>query len=241
MGDAFDALVACGLGDAVDHHRFVHLIGNLFDHNGIAVFPDLFDDRFRPHDHRSAPFKVRLARARPTKDQPACGEIRGGDKLDHFLRGQVGIVDQRQRRVDHLAQIMRRDIRGHANSNAAGAIDQHIGKTRGQDGGFAVLAVIVILKIDRVLVDIHQHICGRLVHPHFGIAHGGGTVAVHRPEIALTIQQGQRHGKILRHPYQSVIDRAIAVRVVFTHHIPDGPRGFAIAFVVGVSGLVHAV
>jgi hypothetical protein len=38
--------------------------------------------------------------------------------------------------------------------DAARAVDQHVGKARGQDRGLAVLAVVVVLEVDRVLVDV---------------------------------------------------------------------------------------
>ena len=37
VGDAFDLLLAHQLGDALDHHRLVHLIGNLGDDERLAL------------------------------------------------------------------------------------------------------------------------------------------------------------------------------------------------------------
>ena len=136
---------------------------------------------------------------------------------------------------------MRRDVRRHADRNTASAIDQHVRETGRQNSWFRSLAVVVVLKINGIFVDVGQQVGGGFVHPHFGIAHGGRVIAVHGAKVALTIQQGQRHREILRHAHQRVIDRAIAVRVVLTHHVAHGPRGLAVGFVVGVSGLVHGI
>ncbi len=134
---------------------------------------------------------------------------------------------------------MGRDIRGHADSNTARTIDQHIGEACGKNRGFLLLAIVIVLKIDGVLVDIGQQEGGRLVHADFGIAHRGGVIAIHGAEIALTIQERQRHRERLRHAHKRVIDRAIAMRVVLTHHIANRTGRFAIGFFMGVIGLMH--
>ena len=59
----------------------------------------------------------------------------------------------------------------------------------------------------------------RLVHPHFGVAHRSGVVAIHRPKVTLPVKQvAVTSRNRLCHPHQRVIDRSVAVRVVFTHH-----------------------
>ena len=65
----------------------------------------------------------------------------------------------------------------------------------------------------------------------FGVAHGGRRIAVHRAEIALPVDQRQAHGEILRHAHQGVVDRLVAVRVVFAHHVADDARRFDVGLV----------
>ena len=50
-GEDGDALVAHHFGDAFDHLRLVHLIGNFGDDDRLAILADLFDMRLRAHDH----------------------------------------------------------------------------------------------------------------------------------------------------------------------------------------------
>ena len=57
-------------------------------------------------------------------------------------------------------------------------------------------------------------------HPHFGVTHGRGVVAVHRTEVALTVDQHVAHGEILRHPDDGVIHGDVAMRV-FTDYVTD--------------------
>ena len=241
MGDAFDLLLAHLFRDLLDHRGLVHLIGNLLHDDGVAVLAQLLDLGLGADDDAAAPLKIGFARTGAAQHQAAGRKIRAGDEFDEVFGGQVRVVDKGQRGIHHLAQVMRRDVGRHADGDPARAIDQHVRETRRQNRGFAVLAVIVVLKVDRVLVDIGQQESGGLVHAHFGIAHRGGVIAIHRAEVALTVQKRQRHREILRHPHQRVIDRAIAVGMVFTHHVTDGARRFAVRFVVGIAHFVHGI
>ena len=77
-----------------------------------------------------------------------------------------GIVDQRDAGVDHLAEIVRRDVGRHADGDAAGAVDQQIGEARRQHHRLALGAVVVGLEIDGVLVDVlEQRIAGLASRP----------------------------------------------------------------------------
>ena len=133
---------------------------------------------------------------------PGGREIGAGHDLHHFIDGDVGVVHHRQRRVDHLAQIVAGDVGRHAHGDTAAAIDQQIGEARRQDRRFALGIVVVVAEIDGVLVEIVQKRSGDLFHAHFGVTHGGGHIAVDRAEIALPIDQRHAHGKVLRHAHQ---------------------------------------
>ena len=47
----------------------------------------------------------------------------------------VGIVDVGDRRGDHLAQVVRRDVGRHAHGDARGAVDQQVGEGAGRTSG----------------------------------------------------------------------------------------------------------
>ena len=64
VGDALDPLVARQLGDALDHRRLVHLVGDLGDDDRRAGRARISSMRVRDaQDHRAAPLVVGLARA----------------------------------------------------------------------------------------------------------------------------------------------------------------------------------
>ena len=239
--DALDALVARGLGNALDHDGLVHLVGDLVHNDGLTVAARVLDMGARANDHGAAPLGVGAPRARAAEDQPAGGKVRGGHVLHQVLGREVRVLDQRERGVDHLAQIVGRDVGRHAHRDAARAVDKHVGKARGQDGGLEVLAVVVRLEVDRVLLDVGQQRARRPVHADLGVAHGRGVVAVHRAEVALPVEQRQRHREALRHAHQRVVDRRIAVGVELAHDVAHGAGGLAVGLVVRVGGLVHGV
>ena len=237
--DAFDAAVAGELGDALDHGRLVHLVGDFGDDDGGAAAAHLLDAGAGADDHRAAALVVGLAGAGAAEDQAAGGEVGGGDVVHQLGDGEVGVLDQRQGRVDDLAEVVRRDVGGHADGDAAGAVDEHVGEAGREDRGLEVLAVVVRLEVDGLLVDVGEQVGGGLGHAHLGVAHGRRLIAVHGAEVALAVEQRQRHGEVLRHADQRVVDRLVAVRVVLAHDVADGAGALAVGLVVGVAGLVH--
>ena len=172
---------------------------------------------------------------------PPVGKIRSGDDVDEIVDAQGRIVDQRDTCVDHLAEIVRRDVGGHADGDAAGAVHQQIGKFRRQNPRLALGIVVVGLEVDSVLVDVVDQRLRDLGEAGFGVPHRGRHIAVHRAEIALPVDQGHAHGEILRHAHQRVIDRLIAVGMVFTDHVADGTRRLAVRLVPLKAVLVHRV
>ena len=60
--------------------------------------------------------------------------------------------------------------------------------------------------------------------PRLGVPHRGGGVAVDRAEVAVALDQRIAQAERLRHPDQGVVDRLVAVRVVFPHHLADDRR-----------------
>ena len=241
VGDPVDALVAGGLGDPLDHGRLVDLVGDLVDDDGVAVLAQFLDMGPGAQDHASAALDIGLPGARAPEHDAAGGEVGAGDELHQRGAVEVGILDQGQRRVDHLAEIVRRDVGGHADGDAAGAVDQHVREPRRKHRGLLVLAVVVVLEVDGVLLDVLEQELRRGVHAHLGVAHRRGVVAVHRAEIALTVEQRQRHREVLRHAHQRVVDGGVAMRVVLAHDVPDRPRRLAVRLVAGVAGFVHRV
>ena len=155
--------------------------------------------------------------------------------------GNVRIIDIGHATIDHFAQVMGRNVGCHTHRNTASTIDQHIGETGRQNRWFLGRFVIVVAEIDGVFIDVVQQEVRGLCHARFGVTHGGGFIAIHGPKVPLPVDQRQTHGEVLRHADHCIVDRAIAVRVIFTHHVPDHTGRFAECFVIIKSVLVHGV
>ncbi len=151
------------------------------------------------------------------------------------------IVEQCEAGVDDLGQIMRRNVGRHADRDARGAIDEQVGYARGQYLRLVLGLVVVRDEVDRLLVDIGQQLSCQLRHAHLGVAHRRGRVAIDRAEIALSVDQQIAHRKRLRHAHDRVVDRDVAVRVIFADHIADHPGGFLVGPVVVVAEFAHRV
>ena len=187
--------------------------------NRFAVFLYLFNADAPAHDNRPAPCRYRRPRARRPQYEPSGREIRPRYNLQQISIGNIIIVNERETPVHHLAQIVRRHIGRHADSNAIGTIDKQVRKPRRQNNRLALGIIIIVLEINRILVDIVKKCVRGLCHANFRITHGGGWVAVYRTEVALPVKQWQAHGKILSHAYQCVVNRLVSMRVIFTDNI----------------------
>ncbi len=241
VGDAVDLLLAHQFGDALDHRRLVHLVRDFGDDEGFAFLADGLDLDLAAHHDRAAAFLVGRVDAVAAEDDAAGREIRTGHDLDQLVDGDCRIVDERDRSVDDLAEIVRRNIRRHADGDAACAVDQQIRKARRQHLRLRLAAVIVFLEVDGVLVDVVEQRHRRPRQAALGVAHRRRRIAVDRAEIALPVDQHQAHGEVLRHAHQRVVDRLIAVRVIFAHHIADHARGLHVFLVGRMALLVHRV
>ena len=100
------------------------------------------------------------------------------------------------------------------------------GKAPGSTTGSSDKPVIVRAEVDRVLLDALEQKARDLGHARFGVAIGGGVIAVDISEIALPVDQRIARGEILRQPHQRVVNRLVAMRMEITHHVADDLRRF---------------
>ena len=64
-------------------------------------------------------------------------------------------------RVDHFAEVVRRNVGRHADGDAAGAVDQQVGKLRRHHRRLEQAVVVVRLEVDRVLVEVVEQVLRR--------------------------------------------------------------------------------
>ena len=241
VGDAVKALFMHQLGDLLHKARLVDHVGDLGHDDALAVAAHGLDVGARAHDDAAAAGAIGLMDARLAQNQAAGREIGALDELHQILAGAVRMVDQIDRAVDDLAQIVRRDVGGHAHGDAVGAVDQQVREARGQHGGLHQRFIKVWIEINRFLVQIGEHFHRHFGHARLGITHGRRAVAVDRAEVALAVHERIADVEVLRQAHHGVVHGGIAVRVIFTKHIADDTRRFAVRLVGRYAQLHHGI
>ena len=187
-GDALDALLAHQARDLVQYAVGADLVGQLVDDDGLAL-ADLLQVGAGAHDHPAAAGGVGVLDARAAVDQASGREVRTGHDAHQVGGVQVGVVDERDGGVDDLPQVVRRNLRRHADGDALAAVDQQVGEGGRQDRRLQVLTVEVGVVVDGLLVDVPQQLFRQLAHPALGVPVGGGAVSVGASEVALSVDQ----------------------------------------------------
>ena len=152
-----------------------------------------------------------------------------------------GSVDQQLDRLGHLAQVVRRDVGGHADRDARRPVDQQVRDLGRKDRRLLQPVVEVGLEVDRVLVDVLQHGHRDPGEPGLGVAVGRRRVAVDRAEVPLAVHQRIAEREVLHHPHERVVDRAVTVRVVLAEHVAHHRRRLLVRPAGHEPQLVHRV
>ena len=161
--------------------------------------------------------------------------------LHDLIYGNLRIVDQCDQAVNHLIEVLRRNVGRHADSNTGCTVHQHV-RHRGRKHRRLLKRVIEVQRsIDRLFFQILEHLTRDALHSYFGITHGSRRVAVDRPEVTLTVNQRVAHGKILDQAHDTVIHRVIAVRVKLTQHLTNHTGGLLVRLSRLQTKLMHAV
>ncbi len=147
-----------------------------------------------------------------------------------------GLSIRCDRRLDQLADIVRRDAGRHADRDPAGAIGQQIGEQAGEDLRLLLLAIIGRLVIDRAFVEPGHQPLGGPRQPRLGVAVGGGIIPVDIAEIALPVDQRIAQRPFLRQPHHRVIDRLVAMRMILADHVADDAGAFLVGRRPGRAG-----
>src|SRR4051794_6585890 len=156
LGDARELAVAHQRGDRLDEVVRVDLVrqfGDDEDRPALGVVLDLDD---RAHPHRAAARAVGLLDAVAPDDQPGGREVGALDALhqrgEQLLVVRLGVLQRPDDARTDLAQVVRRDVGGHADRDARAAVDQHVRHAGRQDDRLLGLAVVVGEEVDGVLV-----------------------------------------------------------------------------------------
>ncbi len=240
VGDALELLAGHQLLDLGDHALGADVVGELGDDDALAPRRDLLDLALGAHAERATTGLVGVAHPLQPDDGAARRQVGAGDIFHQLVERGVRLLDQVAGGGHDLGQVVRRHIGGHADRDAARAVDQQVGERRRHDDRLGLLAVVVGLEVDGVLVERVDHEHRRRGQPGLGVTHGGGQV-VGRAEVAVAVDQRQAHRERLRQAHQGVVDRAVAVGMQLAHHVADDARGLDVAAVGAQAHLTHRV
>ena len=148
--------------------------------------------------------------------------------LEQLLGSDIRVVDHRDRRVDHLAEVVRRDVRRHADRDAGRAVHEQVREARRQDGWLALLAVVVRDELDGLFVDVAEQLHRERREAALGVPLCGRLVAVDRTEIPAPVDQRRAHREVLGHAREGVVHRVGRVGMVLTDHVTDDARRLAV-------------
>ncbi len=147
-----------------------HCIGNFSDHHiGPSAF-SLFNIHFSPDLHLSCPGFIDLRQFILVDHNTAGRKIRSFHIPHQFPCGNIVIIHIGLDRIDHLAQIMRRDAGRHSYRNPLRTVHQKIGHLDGQHRRLFFRLVKIGDKIHHILVQIRKKGFLRdLLQPRLGI------------------------------------------------------------------------
>ena len=230
LGDLLDDALVAALLDHVGH------LGD--DQRGLAA-AHVLGVHLGPHHDAAAAGLVGLADAGHAHDRAGGGEVGALDVLHQVVDGGVRVVHQLDGGVDRLAQVVRRDVRGHAHGDTRGAVDEQVREPRRQHDRLAPALVVVGHEVDGVGVDVAQHLDRQRRQPALRVAHGRGRVAVLVAEVALAVHQRVAQREPLGHAHQRVVGGAVAVRVVLAQHVAHHRGALRVGAVRLQAALVH--
>jgi hypothetical protein len=140
-----------------------------------------------------------------------------------------------------IAQVVRRDVRRHADRDARAAVDEQVRHRRREHLGLLEAVVEVRLEIDGALVDVAQHLHRDARQPRLRVPVGRRRIAVDRAEVALAVDERIAQREVLDHAHERIVDRLVAVRVILAEHVADDGRGLLVGPAGHQPEVVHRV
>ena len=126
------------------------------------------------------------------RDLPAGREVGPLDVLEQILGLELAVVDERHRRLAHLAEVVGRDVGGHADGDPGAAVDEQLRDLGRQHDRLLGRAVVVGAEVDRPLLDLGEQLHRQRREARLGVAVGGRRIAVERAEVAVPVDQRAR-------------------------------------------------
>ncbi len=240
VGDAVQLLRVDAVLDLLDHTLRADPVGELGHDEAALARGDRLDAHLGAHPEAAAARRVRVADAGQARDGAAAREVGAGDVVHQLVQRRVGVGQEVAGGADDLHQVVRGHVGGHADRDAAGAVDQEIRERGGQHVRLQELVVVVGDEVHDILVEVFGEGQRGGGEARLRVARGGGAV-VQRAEVAVPVDQWDAQGEVLGHAHERVVDRAVAVRVQLSHHLAGDARRLDVTAVRAQAHLGHHV
>ena len=127
IGDTLNLLVVNELNNLFNQPHLIDLVGQFGDHNRLpAVLLGDLDQRAGPNDHLATTRQISLTDAFISVNDAAGREV-GRNHMLHEIRDfKLRVPDERNHTVDHLAEVLRRNIGRHPDGDAGCAVDKQV-------------------------------------------------------------------------------------------------------------------
>ena len=204
--------------------------------------PRLLDLGDRTQLDRALPCPVGIKDALAPQDRGAGGKIGPFDEPHELVGTGIRMLEHMQRCVDHLTQVVRRDVGGHTHRDPLGAVYEEVREPGGQDHGLVGRTVVVRHQVHGLFVDPGKQLEGQGCEPALGVPHGRRSlVGACAPEIPVTVDQGEPEAEVLHHAHQCVVDGQVTMGVIRTHDLAHDLGAFRVGPVGSKVLIVHRV
>ena len=209
-----DPIIADELGDLLLNRIAGLLVGNLRDHDAVAVFAKLLNVGTGSQRDCAAACQIATQQPLAAHHDAAGGKIRARNDLDQLGHRNARLVDQPHQPPADLAKIVRGNARRHANSDTTCPVDKQIREPARQNHRLAVALIVGRHIVDRIELQIVEHQRGDRRKASLGVSHGGRGQAGNRTKVALLIHEHMPHVPFLGHADERGVDHAFAVWVI---------------------------
>ena len=183
------------------------MIGNLADDDLASSIGPLDDVVAALDETLPAAGPVDVEEGIVLHDFPAGREIRGRKDAQDLVEGAFGVVDPVDDGIRHFLEVMGRDVGRDADGNPFRAVHEKVREAGRKDGRLEEGVVEGEFHIDRILVDVAEHLPGDGGKTGLGVTVGRGRVAVDRAVVPLEVDERHPHGPRLGHVDHRLIDR----------------------------------
>ena len=181
-----------------------------------------------------------------SEDHASGREIRSFYDLEQFLNIGAAVlfylvIDDLYHGIYDFAQIMRRYVGCHTYGDTCCSVYQKIRKARRKYDRLFLRLIKVWHEIHGIFVDVRKHFHGNLTETRLCVSHGSGSVAIDRTKVSMTVYKRISRRPVLCHIYECSVNRAVTVRVIFTHGITDDTGAFSMWLIRTVVQFYHGI